>query len=539
MKKRALGIISAIVAVALLMATPVFTGCSGSSHQDESVSGNYQSTADYEMQTDGYYYTAEAPTDYVVEPVEHNTESYEYNEENRFLSVAANPLSTFSADTDTASYSNIRRFLKDGRLPDVGAVRIEEMINYFRYDYPEPTGDDPFSVTTELTACPWNDEAKLLLIGLQAEKPDTDSLPASNLVFLIDVSGSMDYSDKLPLVKQAFGLLTEQLDENDRISIVTYASRDDVVLKGATGAQQQLITDSINMLEAGGSTAGSAGITTAYAIAERYFIEGGNNRVILATDGDLNVGVTSESGLTDLIEEKRESGVFLSVMGFGTGNIKDDRMESLADHGNGSYYYIDSVAEARRVLMQEIGGTLFTVAKDVKLQVEFNPERVKGYRLIGYENRVMAAEDFNDDTKDAGEIGAGHRVTALYEIIESDSPFDIGTPELTYQTTQTTGSEDYLRLSIRYKPPQSDESTLLTYPVGEEALLDRPSDNLIFAAAVAQFGMLLRESKYAGTTTYDSILALLDSRSGLLCDEYRVELRGMVEDAKVLSRFGD
>lgn len=478
-----------------------------------------------------------ADSDYDFPEVEFNTEEYNSITENRFLSAVTSPLSTFSADVDTASYANVRRYIDDRNLPPADAVRIEELLNYFTYDYPEPEGDEPFSVTTELSDCPWNPDTKLMLIGLQAEKPETEQLPASNLVFLIDVSGSMDSYDKLPLVKDAFMLLTEQLGSDDRISIVTYASSDKVVLKGASGDEKQVIMDAINELEAGGATAGSDGIKTAYKIAEEYFIEGGNNRVILATDGDLNVGVTSEGELTRLIEKKRDSGVFLSVMGFGTGNIKDNKMEALADNGNGSYHYIDSQAEARRVLIDEMGGTLFTVAKDVKFQIEFNPAVVKGYRLIGYENRIMEAEDFNDDTKDAGEIGAGHRVTVLYEIADMDSAMEIDAPELTFQTGESSGSSDYALLKIRYKEPDGDESKLLTYPVAAGIYSATASDNMVFASAVAQYGMLLRGSEYSGSASYEGILEQLDSRDSLLNDDYRTDFRRIVEETGLISRL--
>ena len=535
------------LASVMLLAT--LTGCSATMEANDTAGIMYDAVAEESFaETDSmdgamdYTYALNdelADYDYDYDPVEHNTEEYNAITENRYLSVVTNPLSTFSADVDTASYTNVRRYIDDRQLPPADAVRIEELLNYFTYDYPQPTGDEPFSVTTEISACPWNADTQLLLVGMQAEKLDTESLPASNLVFLIDVSGSMNSSDKLPLVKQAFMLLAEQLGEDDRIAIVTYASSDRVVLEGATGSDKQTIVDAINLLEAGGSTAGSKGITTAYEIAERYFIEGGNNRIILATDGDLNVGPSSEGELTRLVEEKRENGVLLSVMGFGTGNIKDNKMEALADNGNGSYHYIDSVAEARRVLVEEMGGTLFTVAKDVKFQVEFNPAVVKGYRLIGYENRVMQDEDFNDDTKDAGEIGAGHRVTVLYELVTVDSAMEIDAPELTYTATEATGSDEYLTVKVRYKQPDGDESILLTYPVGQSAYTDQPSDNFVFASAVAQYGMLLRGSQYSGTATYESVLAQLDSRDTLLCDDYRIDFRRIVDDTRLLSELYD
>lgn len=466
--------------------------------------------------------------------VELNTEEYSTITENPFHSARTTPLSTFAADVDTASYTNVRRMLLAGEDVPADAVRLEEFINYFRYDYPQPTGEEPFSVTTELVPCPWNDGDLLLRIGLQAREPDWDAMPKSNLVFLIDVSGSMYSADKLPLVKRAFGMLTENLRPDDVISIVTYASSDAVVLDGATGDEGADIRAAIDALEAEGATAGSQGIETAYALAEKHFIPDGNNRVILATDGDLNVGVTSEGELVDLIEEKRDSGVFLSVMGFGTGNIKDNKMEALADHGNGNYAYIDSALEARRVLVEEMGGTLFTVAKDVKLQVEFNPERVKGYRLLGYENRAMAAEDFADDAKDGGEIGAGHRLTVLYEIAGPNSPVDIPGVELKYQDGTATGSDEWCTVSVRYKEPEGTESKLLTYPVAGEDELDIRAKGLCttdtaFAACVAQVGMLLRDSEYKGEATYAGVLEQLKSIQGLTDDPYKAEFLELVQ----------
>lgn len=532
------------IAAVMLMST--LTGCSGAAtealydgaYYEPVFEEAYAESEAMDAAADYSYSINDELSDYYdYEPVEHDTEEYNSITENRFLSTLTNPLSTFSADVDTASYSNIRRYIEDRELPPADAVRIEELLNYFTYDYPEPNGDEPFSVTTEVSSCPWNADSLLLLVGMQAEKLDADSMPDSNLVFLIDVSGSMDSYDKLPLVKEAFMLLTEQLDENDRISIVTYASSDRVVLEGATGNDKQAISDAIYMLDAGGSTAGSAGITTAYEIAEKYFIEGGNNRIILATDGDLNVGPSSEGELTRLVEKKRENGVFLSVMGFGTGNIKDNKMEALADNGNGSYHYIDSVSEARRVLIEEMGGTLFTVAKDVKFQVEFNPSVLKGYRLIGYENRVMADSDFNDDTKDAGEIGAGHRVTVLYEIVPVDSAMDIEAPELTYTATEGTGSNDYLTVKVRYKEPNGSTSMLLTYPVGQEFYTEQPSDNFVFASSVALYGMLLRDSQYCGDANYEMVIDMLSSRDTLLNDDYKNEFFSIVDDTRLLEEL--
>lgn len=463
-----------------------------------------------------------------------NTEEYSSINESGYKSVANSPLSTFSADVDTASYSNLRRMITDGyRVEEIpqGAVRIEEMLNYFSYDYNLPEGDEPFGVTTVMGDCPWNKDTRLLQIGLKTEEIDFSEAPDSNLVFLIDVSWSMESDDKLPLLQRAFSLLAEELTEKDRVSIVTYAGSDQVILKGARGDQTDEIVAALELLEAGGSTNGAAGIETAYQLAERYFIEGGNNRVILATDGDLNVGITSESELEKLITEKKKSGVYLTVLGFGTGNIKDNKMETLADRGNGNYAYIDSLREAKKVLVEEMGATLVTVAKDVKLQVEFNPAYVKGYRLLGYENRALATEDFDDDDKDAGEIGAGHTVTVLYEIIPADSGQEVPQTELKYQSGQeSAGVEngEWLNLKIRYKDPDSDTSKLCSYPVTEDVYLERPTEDFCFAAAVAEFGLLLRDSEYKGDASFENVMSLL-KRVDTDSDEYKSEFVFLVE----------
>ena len=480
--------------------------------------------------------------------IEWNTEEYNYFQENQWTSVLTNAFSTFAADVDTASYANVRRMLTRNQTVPVDAVRIEEMINYFHYEYPQPNAGEPFSVTTEMAPCPWNENAKLLMVGIAAPQLDTSERANSNLVFLIDVSGSMDGEDRLGLVQRSFKLLCEELRPGDRVSIVTYASGDRVVLEGATGDEKSRITDAIEDLFASGGTNGSAGIQTAYDIAQKYYIEGGNNRVILATDGDLNIGITDEGSLTRLIQEKAKSGVYLSVLGFGWGNLSDARMEALADHGNGNYSYIDSIAEARKVLIEEMGSTLFTVAKDVKLQVEFNPDMVKGYRLIGYENRVMAAQDFADDTKDGGEIGAGHQVTALYEIALKDSAQEIPEVESRYggkiygganigSDTSTRGnlSEEYLTVNVRYKEPDGDTSKLLVYPVTASSYHEQMSDNLSWAAGVAQAGMLLKKSEYAGTSELKAVISRMRELSCAKNDEYRQEFlylfgRANVED---------
>ena len=460
-----------------------------------------------------------------------NTNEYDVFNENRFLAVATSPLSTFAADVDTASYAQLRAKILRGQAVPPDSVRIEEMLNYFKYNYKQPAPGEPFGVTMELAKTPWNEDTWLLLIGLQAEEIKREERPPQNLVFLIDVSGSMDMPDKLPLVKRAFLMLLEELSPTDTVSIVTYASRDEVVLSGRPAADKVAIMEAINALEAGGSTAGAAGITTAYELAREHFIEGGNNRVLLATDGDLNVGVTDEGSLARLVEEKKQGGVFLSVLGFGDGNYKDNKLEALADRGNGNYSYIDTIHEARRALVTEIGATFFTVARDVKLQVDFNPAHLKGYRLIGYENRVMAAEDFADDTKDGGELGSGHRLTVLYELVPADSAFDIGEVISKYQQAAPLDSpalsDELLTLSIRAKAPTGDESALYTYPLKAQAPGEM-TDNLRFAAAVAEVGMLLRDSEWKGSATYDSALELLRADSSLTGDPYKEEFLYLV-----------
>lgn len=466
---------------------------------------------------------------------EGNTEEYNALEEPGFKSVKNSPVSTFSADVDTASYTNLRRMIEEnlslGDIPK-GAVRIEELLNYFKYDYELPTDDSPFGVTTVVGDCPWNKEAKLLQIGLKTEEIDFSEAPPSNLVFLLDVSGSMNDADKLPLLQSAFTMLTDELTEKDRVSIVTYAGSDAVLLEGEKGSNKTEIAEVINSLYAGGSTNGSAGIETAYRLAEEYFIEGGNNRIILATDGDLNVGTTSESALKELVTEKRKSGIFLSVLGFGTGNIKDNKMEALADNGNGNYAYIDSRGEAKRVMVEEMGATLVTVARDVKLQIEFNPAYIKGYRLIGYENRTLATEDFDDDTKDAGEIGAGHIVTALYEIVPVDSRQEVPETELRYQeAVQAKENGEWALLKIRYKQPEEEESILKEYTITETAYRANPGEDFYFAAAVAEFGLLVRDSKYKGEASFRNIENLL-AKVNTAEDDYKDEFTYLVKKLK-------
>lgn len=471
---------------------------------------------------------AEAPREEAFE--EFNTEEYNAEKETGFAKVSQSPLSTFSADVDTASYSNLRRMIEDGysldEIPE-GAVRIEEILNYFDYDYNLPKGSEPFGVTTEIADCPWDEDHKLLSIGLKTEEIDFSESTRSNLVFLLDVSGSMDDRDKLPLLQRAFGVLAENLTEKDCVSIVTYAGDDKVLLEGVSGDETEEIREVLNDLEAGGSTHGSKGIMTAYELAEEFFIKGGNNRVILATDGDLNVGTTSESELVELIEEKRESGIYLTVLGFGTGNYKDNKMEALADNGNGNYAYIDSVGEAKKVLVEEMGATLITVAKDVKFQVEFNPEKVSEYRLIGYENRRLDAQDFEDDTKDAGEIGAGHTVTALYEIVLKEEGEDTDS-DLKYSETVTNGSDEWLTISIRYKEPDEDESILLQYPVDDSSYTDNPSEDWQFAAAAAEFGLIVTDSNYQGDASFEHVLDTLKELD-IEDDDYKDEFYSLVK----------
>ena len=457
--------------------------------------------------------------------IQWNTEEYKYIDENGWKVVSVSPFSTFAADVDTASYANLRRMINEGYTIPADAVRVEELINYFKYDYTAPTGSDPFSITTELAPCPWNDKTQLLLVGIKAKDIDMSQRKPSNLVFLVDVSGSMNGADRLGLVQDSFKMLTDELDENDRISLVTYASGDRVVFEGLSGANKKEITQKVEDLFASGGTNGSAGIQTAYEIAERYFIEGGNNRIILATDGDLNIGVTDTGSLTRLVQEKAKNGVELSVLGFGRGNISDERMEALADNGNGNYNYIDSINEAKKVLVDEMGGTLFTVAKDVKFQLEFNPATVKGYRQIGYENRAMAAEDFADDTKDGGEIGAGHNVTVLYEIALLGSEQELPEIDSKYSrvTVDDNATGDYLTVNIRYKAPNGDTSTLIEKAVDGSVFSEKMSENMSWAAGVAQAGMLIRKSEYAGTSNMDDVIERLSELECTREDDYRKE----------------
>ena len=471
-----------------------------------------------------------------VRPPQWNTEEYKRLQDNNFQEVRTSPLSTFSIDVDTASYSNIRRFLNSGGLPPIDAVRTEELLNYFTYDYPQPTGEHPVAVTTEIGDSPWNPERKLLLLGLQGKNIATENLPPSNLVFLIDVSGSMWSPNKLPLLKTAFKMLAQQLRPQDRVAIVVYAGAAGLVLESTPGSEKGKIIAKIDSLQAGGSTAGGAGIKLAYKVAKEHFLEAGNNRVILATDGDFNVGASSEGELSRLIEGYRDDGIFLSVLGFGMGNIKDNKMEMLADRGNGNYAYIDNALEAKKVLVSQMAGTLHTIAKDVKIQVEFNPAKVKAYRLIGYENRALADRDFNDDRKDAGDMGAGHSVTALYEIIPAeDKNFVSSVDPLVFQQTKSVPSNDWLQIKVRYKQPQSNDSSLMTTRVPDvSATSTLSSENFRFAAAVAEYGMLLRNSEFKGQSSYLQALTLARGARGVDEQGYRAEFIKLLEVSQIL-----
>ena len=481
------------------------------------------------------------------EDVAHNTEGYDNITENTFLKATDNPLSTFSIDVDAASYSNVRRILNEGQLPAAGAVRIEEMINYFQYNYPQPKNNEPFSFITEMSTCPWNPQHKLVLIGMQGKKIPVENLPPSNLVFLIDVSGSMQTANKLPLVKSSLKMLTDQLREEDKVSIVVYAGAAGLVLPPTSGSDKTTIKDALERLSAGGSTAGGAGIKLAYKTARENFNKNGNNRVILCSDGDFNIGMSSDDEMERLIEEERKSGVFLTVLGYGMGNYKDNKMQKLAGKGNGNHAYIDGINEAKKVLVNEFGGTLFTIAKDVKLQLEFNPAKVQAYRLVGYENRMLKKEDFNDDKKDAGDLGSGHTVTALYELIPSGlkSDFIKDVDNIKYQKNTTALSptlfnEEIMTIKFRYKAPDEDVSKLITHAIMDKQItVAKTSENFRFAAAVAAFGMLLRNSEFKQNATYSSVLQLANSARNADREGYRREFVGMVESAQELAKKGE
>jgi Ca-activated chloride channel family protein len=472
---------------------------------------------------------------------DYNREGYNRIYDNEFKDSKQEPLSTFSIDVDRASYSNVRRFLNQHSLPEADAVRIEEMINYFSYHYPQPKANDPFSITTEYTECPWNKKHSLIHIGLQGKEVNLDKLPANNLTFLIDVSGSMSSEDKLPLLKSGLRLLIGQMRPEDKVSLVVYAGAAGVVLPPTSGDHKDRIFDALDKLQSGGSTAGGEGIVLAYKTAREHYDPKGNNRIILATDGDFNVGISSDGELTRLIEKEREDGVFLSVLGFGTGNYQDGKMEQLADKGNGNYAYIDNLLEAKKVLVKEMGGTLLTIAKDVKLQIEFNPANVKAYRLVGYENRLLNKEDFNDDKKDAGELGSGHTVTAIYEIIPAGSEELVAsTDALKYQETKpntAAASSEVMTIKFRYKEPKEKTSKLMTHIVSDQKTdFEKAGENCRFSVAVAEFGMLLRDSKFKGDSDFKSVIALAKSAKGSDEEGYRAEFIKLVEIAELLKK---
>ena len=493
----------------------------------------------YEMEeaeeVDGALYTSSMPYFAGLAGAEYNTEEYSATTENGFKKVATDPLSTFSADVDTASYCNLRRMLNlDYGLDEIpsGAVRVEEMLNYFRYDYAGPKDGEKFGITAQMAPCPWNPENVLLMIGARAADSPEVSAEGSNLVFLVDISGSMYEENKLPLVQRALTMLVDELTEKDTVSIVTYASGEDIVIEGANPvADKGKLIAAIDSLYADGSTNGQRGLAQAYEVAMRYMRPNGNNRVIMCSDGDLNVGMTSESELHDYVSEKKETGIYLSVLGFGDGNYKDNKMETLADDGNGNYYYIDSILEARKVLCEELTQTLYAVADDVKFQVEFNPAKVSAWRQIGYENRALENQDFEDDKKDAGEVGAGACVTVLYELVPAtDGAEESG---LRYQSSSLTDAADsgeWLTLSTRYKEPGADESQLQTNVIDDACMTDAPSGDFLFASAVAEFGMILSGSEYKGDASFETVLDLL--KQAPLNDEYREEFFSLVKIAQ-------
>ncbi|WP_257667616.1 vWA domain-containing protein [Parapedobacter tibetensis] len=475
-----------------------------------------------------------------------DSESYKGITENRFFNPKSEPLSTFAIDVDAASYSNVRRFINNGQLPPTDAVRIEEMVNYFQYNLKGPSNGDPVAIHTELSIAPWNPKHQLLRIGLKAKSVPTDQLPPSNLVFLLDVSGSMASMNRLPLVKASMKMLVDQLRDNDHVSIVTYAGTSELKLERTPGNQKTKIKDAIDGLVASGSTAGGAGLKLAYRTAREHFIKGGNNRIILASDGDFNVGPSSDGDMEHLIAKERESGVSLSVLGFGMGNLKDSKMELMANKGHGNYAYIDNIMEARKAMVTEFGGTLFTVAKDVKIQVEFNPAKVQAYRLVGYENRLLEKEDFNNDQKLGGDMGVGHTVTALYEIVpvgvKSDYPGDVD--PLKYQQTKgntvVSNSSEVANIKFRYKDPHGEKSRMQQVAIADKPQdLSKTSEDFRFASAVAELGMLLRDSEYKQQSGYDELIARAKAAKGVDGEGYRAEFIRLAESAKLLSKSND
>lgn len=488
-------------------------------------------------ETDSIIVTSSAPNEYDEMPIgEANTESYAETEENPFESPSTAPLSTFSIDVDNASYTNIRRFINNGQKVPTDAVRVEEMINFFKYDYPQPNDGNPFSINTEYSDCPWNENHKLLKIGLQGKNIPMTNLPPSNLVFLIDVSGSMSDDNKLPLLKESMRILVQELRPKDKVAIVVYAGSAGVVLPPTSGDEKETIMDAFDKLNAGGSTAGGEGIELAYKLAAENFIKEGNNRIVLATDGDFNVGSSTDNDMEDLIEEKRKSGVFLTVLGYGMGNYKDSKMEILADKGNGNYAYIDNIQEANRFLGKEFKGSMFAIAKDVKIQIEFNPKQVQAYRLIGYENRRLKAEDFKNDAVDAGELGSGHTVTALYEIIPTGAKSNFIPDALKYSKTKTENgnyNNELATVKFRYKKPDGDKSTELIQTINNKLVgLQSSSVDFKFSSAVAWFGLKLKESKLITNTSTEAIKKLAKSGSSNDEEGYKSEFIRLVDNAK-------
>lgn len=506
-------------------------GLHNGSHHVYDANGNLMKTELYKNGVfDGYSYLSpyENPGYYY--------EQYDQFEENAFVTPMDEPLSTFGIDVDAAGYSNMRRYINDGYLPPKDAIKLEEMVNYFEYDLPEPNGDHPFSITTEVGHCPWNKRNKLVQICIKGKTIPMEELPPSNLVFLLDVSGSMEDANKLPLLKQGFEMLVKELRPEDRVSIVTYAGAAGVVLEPTSGKEKEKILMALNNLSAGGSTAGGEGILMAYKLAEENLMKDGNSRIILATDGDFNVGVSDDQALVELIEEKRKSGVFLSVLGFGEGNLQSSKMEKLADNGNGNYSYIDNILEAKKVLVSEFGGTLYTIAKDVKLQLEFNPQEVGSYRLLGYENRLLAPEDFEDDTKDAGDLGSGHTIVAFYEITPKGKASD-KMSDLKYQEIIFTGDhrteDELMTINFRYKEPTGKKSKLITKVVGGD-IAKKPSENFQFASAVAEFGLLIRESDFKGAADFEDLITRAKYNKGHDFNGYRSEFVKLAEMGQLL-----
>lgn len=529
--------ISMLLAIILLLG--MLAACSGMSVKEGGTSGYLQ-----EELTTAPYHSSEADEwmfsdDYIAGQPPESQEEYDDSKETGFVNVLSHPLSTFSSDVDTASYSNMRRYITQGDMPT--GIRIEELVNYFDYEYTRPTqsSEDPFSITAEVAPCPWNEDNLLAMIGVQGMELPKDSDIANNIVFLIDVSGSMYDDNKLPLLQKSFGLLVDELDDDDRISVVTYASGVQVVADSLRGGNHNKIKRVINGLEAGGSTAGEGGLRLAYKMAEKNFIEGGNNRIILATDGDFNVGENTTEGMTDLIEQEREKGVFISVLGFGMYNLKDNMMETIADAGNGNYAYIDTLEEAKKVLVDEFDSTMFVIAKDLKFQVEFNGSVVSEYRLVGYNNRRLKDEDFNNDKKDAGDVGAGHSVTAFYELVPVGGRSGAGVDELKYQTStvQLSDSTDFMTVKVRYKQPTGEESKLVEKEVGETMYTDVPSQDFQFASSVAEFGLILTDSQYQANSSLQSVQDRASQNLG--SDPYglRNEFVGLVEQYSRLSTW--